>query len=65
MGYNDAASIDHLPGLKSLKMRVRHWGTVPYKKATRQKYHSSSNYAEKIAECMAKHSKDQQCRNGK
>ena len=30
LSVNDAASIDHLPGLKSLKMRVRHWGTAPY-----------------------------------
>ena len=30
LNYNDAASIDHLPGLKSLKMQVRHWGTAPY-----------------------------------
>ena len=30
LSENDAASIDHLPGLKSLKMRVRHWGTAPY-----------------------------------
>ena len=29
LSENDAASIDHLPGLKSLKMRVRHWGTAP------------------------------------
>ena len=35
LNYNDAASIDHLPGLKSLKMRVRHWGTAPYDKYPR------------------------------
>ena len=29
LSENDAVSIDHLPGLKSLKMRVRHWGTAP------------------------------------
>ena len=29
LSENDAASIDHLPRLKSLKMRVRHWGTAP------------------------------------
>ena len=33
LSENDAASIDHLPGLKSLKMRVRHWGTAPYLKS--------------------------------
>ena len=30
LSENDAASIDHLPRLKSLKMLVRHWGTAPY-----------------------------------
>ena len=29
LSENDGASIDHLPGLKSFKMRVRHWGTAP------------------------------------
>ena len=29
LSENDAVSIDHLPGLKSLKMQVCHWGTAP------------------------------------
>ena len=29
LSENDDASIDHLPGSKSLKMRVCHWGTAP------------------------------------
>ena len=29
LSENDAASIDHLPGSKSLNMQVRHWEAAP------------------------------------
>ena len=49
LSENDAASIDHLPGLKSLKMRVRHWGTAPYVIIQMQKCFIAVNFISKLS----------------